>query len=95
MATSVKMDEGTKRLLERLQARITLETERKVTQQELLARLVENAAASEDEIVDSFRESAFPLSEDEIETFVAGTSNWEIETSEAEIDGVLYGDAAD
>ena len=43
MTTSVKMDEETKSQLEELQAKIKLETGRKVTQQELLRRLVDDA----------------------------------------------------
>lgn len=56
MSTSVKMSESAKSRLEELQAEIRLETGRKVTQQELLDRLVENAYGSKNELIDSFRD---------------------------------------
>ena len=45
MATAVKMDEETKSKLEELQAEIKLQTGKKVTQQGVLARLVESAVS--------------------------------------------------
>lgn len=90
--TSVKMDEETKSRLEELQAEIKLETGRKVTQQELLDRIVSDAYGSRDDLVDSFRDEWEGLSEEEIERWLSGTSDWGFETTEAEIDDVLYGD---
>jgi len=55
MATSVKMDDDTKSRIERLQAEIRLETGTRVTQQEILARLVERAIESKADLIDSFR----------------------------------------
>jgi hypothetical protein len=57
MATAVKMDEETKAHLEELQAEIRLRTGSKVTQQEILERLVEEAYESKSAFVDSFRET--------------------------------------
>ena len=93
MATSVKMDEHTKSRLEELQAEIKLETGRKVTQQELLDRLVDRAFDSKEEFVDSFREGDEweGLTEEEIERWLSGTTDWGVETTEEEIDEILYG----
>lgn len=93
MATSVKMAEDTKSRLEALQAEIKLETGRKVTQQELLERLVDRAYESRDEFIDSFRDDDDweGLSEDEIERALSGTTDWGVETTEADIDETLYG----
>ncbi len=93
MATSVKMDEHTKSRLEELQATIKLETGRKVTQQELLDRLVDRAFDSKEEFVDSFREDDEweGLTEEEIERWLSGTTDWGVETTEEEIDEILYG----
>jgi len=91
MATSVKMDDDTKSRLERLQAEIRLETGSRVTQQELLARLVENAIESKAELVDSFREQRVPLADSERETFHEGMVSSGVTTTEADIDDVLYG----
>jgi hypothetical protein len=91
MATSVKMDEETKSRLDRLQAEIRLETGRRVTQREILARLVDHAAESKSEFVDSFRETRVPVPESEREAFHAGTVSSGVETSEEDIDDILYG----
>lgn len=91
MATAVKLDEEAKSRLEELQAEIKLETGRKVTQQELLTRLVADAYESRAEFVDSFRESALPLSEDEIAAFHEGQFESGVETDESDVDDVLYG----
>jgi hypothetical protein len=90
MATSVKMDEETKSRLEELQAEIKLETGRKVTQQELLDRIVTHALATKSEVVDSFRERTVPLSDEEIETFNQGTFDSGTETDEDDIDQLVY-----
>jgi hypothetical protein len=91
MATSVKMDDETKSRLERLQAEIRLKTGNRVTQQELLSRLVENAIDSKTELIDSFREERVPVSEDERGAFHEGMVSSGTSTREEDIDDVLYG----
>lgn len=91
MATAVKLDEDAKSRLEELQAEIKLRTGEKVTQQEILTRLVEDAHESKSEFVDSFRETTVPASDEEIEAFHSGTFDSEVETDEEDIDDILYG----
>ena len=91
MATAVKMDEETKSRLEALQAEIKLKTGQKVTQQELLARLVESAVESRAEFIDSFREGSSTLTDDEIARFNQGRISSGVETDEDDIDDILYG----
>ena len=91
MATAVKMDEETKSRLEALQAEIKLKTGTKVTQQELLARLVESAVESRSEFIDSFREGSSALTDDEIARFNQGRISSGVETDEDDIDDILYG----
>jgi hypothetical protein len=91
MATAVKMDEETKSLLEELQAEIKLKTGTKVTQQELLARLVESAVESRGEFIDSFRDSPTALTEAELAAFNEGQISSGVETAEEDIDDILYG----
>ena len=91
MATAVKMDEETKSTLEELQAEIKLKTGKKVTQQEVLSRLVESVSESRSEFVDSFRETSVSLSEEEIEQFNKGMISSGVETDEEDIDEILYG----
>lgn len=91
MATAVRMDEETKSKLEELQAEIKLKTGKKVTQQEILARLVRSATESRAEFVDSFRDTTTALSEEEIAQFNEGMISSGVETDEEDIDDILYG----
>jgi hypothetical protein len=91
MATSVKMDDDTKSRLERLQAEIRLKTGKRITQQEILARLVERAIESKADLLDSFREERVPVSETDCEAFHDGMVSSETSTGEDDIDDVLYG----
>jgi len=91
MPTAVKMDEAAKSKLEELQAEIRLKTGKKVTQQELLTRLVESAVDSRMEFVDSFRDGKTSLRETEIQAFNQGTVASGVETDKEDIDDVLYG----
>lgn len=91
MATAVKMDEETKSKLEELQAEITLKTGTKVTQQELLSRLVESAVESRSDVIDSFRDGNVALTEEEVARFNEGMISSGVETDEEDIDEILYG----
>jgi len=91
MATAVRMDEDTKATLEELQAEIRLKTGKNVTQQELLARVVETAAESRSEFIDSFRDGAETVTDEELERFDEGMISSGVETEEADIDEILYG----
>lgn len=91
MTTSVKMDDDTKSRLERLQAEIRLETGTRVTQQEILARLVERAIESKADLIDSFREERVPLADSDRERFHDGMVSSGVTTTEDDIDDVLYG----
>jgi len=91
MATAVRMGEDAKSKLEALQAEITLETGTKVTQQEILERLIESAIQSRAEFIDSFRDSTDALSADELDRFDAGLISSGVETDEDDIDEILYG----
>jgi hypothetical protein len=91
MATAVKVDEDAKSRLEELQAEIRLRTGEKVTQQELLTRLIDDAYESREEVIDSFRDSTVPLSEAEKEAMRRGRISSGVETDEEDIDEILYG----
>jgi hypothetical protein len=91
MATAVKVDEGAKVRLEELQAEIRLRTGVKVTQQELLTRLIDDAYASREDVIDSFRNTTVPLSETEKEAMREGRISSGVETDEEDIDEILYG----
>lgn len=91
MVTAVKVDEEAKDRLEELQAEIRLAVGVSVTQQELLSRLIDDAYASREEVIDSFRESDVPLDDTEIAAMREGRISSGTETGEDDIDDVLYG----
>ena len=91
MATAVKVEEDTKSRLDELRAEIRLRTGEKVTQQERLTRLIDDAYASRENVIDSFRESTVPLSADEKKATRRGRTSSGVETDEEDIDDVLHG----
>ena len=91
MATAVKVDEDAKSRLEELQAEIRLRAGTRVTQQELLTRLIDDAYESRTEVIDSFRESTVPLSDAEKRQIQEGRVSSGVETDEDDIDDILYG----
>ncbi|MFC7018200.1 MULTISPECIES: hypothetical protein [Haloarcula] len=91
MATAVKVDEDAKDRLEELQAEIRLETGQKVTQQELLSRLIDDAYESREDVIDSFRRPTVPLNEEEKAAMQRGRFSSGVDTDEEDIDDILYG----
>jgi hypothetical protein len=85
------MDQETKSKLEALQAEIKLKTGEKVTQQKILARLVESAVESRSEFIDSFRDTAVTLTDEDVARFNEGMVSSGVETDEDDIDEILYG----
>ena len=90
MATAVKVDEDAKSRLEELQAEIRLRAGTRVTQQELLTRLIDDAYESRTEVIDSFRESTVPLSDVEKQQMQKGRVSSGVKTDEDDIDDILY-----
>jgi hypothetical protein len=89
MTVSISISDETQSRLEELQAQIRLETEREVTQQELLTRLIA-ALESRDNAIDSRRERTVPASQEEIDAFHKGTFNSGTETDEEDLDDICY-----
>lgn len=90
MTTAVKVDEDAKSRLEELQAEIRLETGKKVTQQELLSRLMGDAYGSKDNPIKSFRESTGPLTASEKGITRQGRFSSGVGTDEGAIGDTLY-----
>jgi hypothetical protein len=90
MTTEVTIDKDAKSRLEELQSEIRLRTGNKITQQEILTRLIDDAYESHEEFVDSFRDTAVPLSAEEKEAMQQGRINSGVETDEEDLDDVLY-----
>lgn len=91
MATVIKVDEDAKSRLEELQAEIRLRTGKRVTQQDLLTRLIDTAYESREDVIDSFRESSVPLTDEEKQAMQQGRIASGVETDEEDTDDILYG----
>ena len=91
MPTAVKVHDDAKSRLEELQAEIRLRTGEKVTQQDLLTRLIDEAYESRADVIESFRDSSVPLSADEKDAMRRGQFSSGVETDESDIDDILYG----
>jgi hypothetical protein len=91
MSTSVKMSEETKRLVDRLQARIVLATGRKPSQQEILDQILRLASEDEEDLIRRLSGVKLPLSSREIKELMKVPTDWGVATNESEIDEVLYG----
>lgn len=89
MATTVRVRDEDKAVLDALQARYLLATGKRISLDELLHRIVELAEAHEDEII--LDDVAPKLTEEEIAAFHGGIGDSGVVTSEEDIDGILYG----
>lgn len=90
MATTVRVRDEDKAILNTLQARYTLATGQRIALEELLSRILELAEQHEDELI--LRDEAPKLTPHEIAAFHAGTSSWGGETREEDIDRIVYDD---
>lgn len=88
MATSVKMREADKARLDRLQAEITARTGRKVSQQDLLARLVALGEREKDRVISEQK----PPTKAQMARLMALPMDMGIRTREEDIDKILYGE---
>ena len=90
ITTAVKIDDRAESRVEELQAEIRLRTGTKVTQRELLTRLIDDACESREKVIDSFRNDTVSLSEIEIQRMQRERISSGIETDEEDIDETLY-----
>ncbi len=91
MSTTVKLSRNDKERLERLQALITLKAGQKLSQNEILSRLIDEALERGEEFVLQFSEAKLPISDAEYEKILSLTEDWGIETSWQQVDQTLYG----
>ncbi len=90
MSTTVKLSRKDKQRLERLQALITLKAEKKLSQNEILSRLIDEALERGEEIFLKFSEAKVPLNDAQYEKILSLTEDWGIETSWEQVDQTLY-----
>lgn len=89
MATTVRIQDGDKAVLDALQARYVLATGRRISLDDLLHRIVQLAEEHADSIV--LEDEAPRLTAEEVKAFRRGASDWGVVTREDDIDRVLYG----
>ena len=87
----MKLSFTDKKKLEKLQALVTVKTSKKITQQEILSKLISKATEEVDSFVDRTFETTVPMSDDQYRRILALTSDWEIRTKWEDIDKTLYG----
>jgi hypothetical protein len=90
MSTSVKISGESKRLLDILQAKLVIATGKKISQQELLDKLMKFSTEREDELFRLITGIRLPLPPEEIEELMDMPTDWGVETREEEIDIHLY-----
>lgn len=91
MSTSVKISGESKRLLDILQAKLVITTGKKISQQELLDKLMKFSTEREDELFRLITGIRLPLPPKKIEELMEMPTDWGVETREEEIDIHLYG----
>ncbi len=90
MGTTVRLRDQDKEKLERLKALLTLSTGKKITQEELLGVLLNNALARGESFLPEVFGEKFPLSDREFQKIKGLISDWGVETNWREIDELLY-----
>lgn len=90
MSTTVRIREEDKQVLDRLQARITLETGQRPSLEEVLHRVVELAEGHEGELI--LEDEPPELTEEEKEQILSISYSLGRVTREEDIDEILYGD---
>jgi hypothetical protein len=89
MATTVRVQDEDKGVLDTLQARYLLATGQRISLDELLHRVIELAEEHEDEII---LEDVPPrLTRREVEAFIDRVGDSGVTTHERDIDRILYG----
>jgi len=92
MATTIKIDDVTKSRFDKLQARILVETGKKLTQQEILELLLEHAEKDEEEIILRLSGIKFPPSTEERERILSLQCDFGFDTSMVNEDKIIYED---
>ena len=91
MSSTIKVDSKVKSEIDKLQAKFTLKTGEKITQQELLRRIIEFVSIYEDEFQKDYLLDWEPPSEQEWSDIKSHVYDFGFTTSESTIDKELYG----
>ena len=92
MPTTVKIDPEFKKEIDKLQAKVTIKTGEKITQQELLVRILQFVIRNEEEFFENFIFDWKPLPDSEWKKMKASITDFGKITKESTIDTELYGE---
>lgn len=92
MAKSVRLSRRSKRKLDSLHTEVKKRTGRKISQQQLLDLILDDAMLRKTKILSKIpSHKRIPLSEKEMEKILSLSTDWGVVTSEEDIDKYLYG----
>ena len=94
LGTTVRVRDEDKEKLERLRVMAVLATGQKVSQEELLGVVLDDALSHGESFLTERFGHRKPLSEKDFEKILGLVSDWRVETSSREIDEILYGGPA-
>ena len=92
MTASIKISDKSKKILDRIQAKITLSTEKKATLQEIIDLIMDYVDRNEDIIIKEPKEKKHPLNEEDIKRLRNFPWDFGVVTKEEDIDNILYGE---
>ena len=92
MTTTIKIDDDTKSKFDKLQARILIETGKKLTQQEILELLLNHAEKGEEEIILKISGINFPPSQEDKKKILSLQTDFGFDTSKLDEDKIIYED---
>lgn len=90
MTRSIKISDKSKRILDKLQAKITLLTEKKTTLQEIIDKIIELINNNESLLIEQLQNNDISLEKQVIEKIMNFPWSFGVKTSEEEIDKILY-----
>jgi len=90
MPSTIKIDDKTKIRFDQLQARILLETGKKLNQQELLNLLLQQAEKSEEDLLAEIRQIVHPLTEKDRQKILSLQFDLGVDTAELDEDKIIY-----
>lgn len=91
MSSTIKVDKKLKSEIDRIQAKLTIKTGEKITQQDLLRKIIEYITIHEENFLGDFEAEWNPPSEEEWLEIKSIIKDFGFKTSERTIDNELYG----
>ncbi|MHA1298832.1 MAG: hypothetical protein ACTSO9_05250 [Candidatus Helarchaeota archaeon] len=91
MSSSIKIKKEDKEKLNRIQAKLTLLLGKKLTQEDIISRLLDLVENKEKNLLEQIFNEYRPFTSKEIQKLLALSEDWGVKTKEDDIDRILYG----